>query len=352
MPSLTEISESARKAIKYGAVVLLIILILKLGYNIIKDYWEKTHSKQAPPNMAFGQIPPIQFPQTEQPQISAYRLETKTGELPELATQSKVFLSPYQRPNLLAAENAKEDASRLGFKDKPQKISDNIYRWTETDPVNSILEMDIFNGSFSLFYDWQNYKEELLRLPPPKSESAIEQAKSFLNKAGKLQDDLRDGRFETEYLRIQGLRMLPAPSLSEANLTKVEIFRQSIDKIPVITADPNKGIVSLIFSSAGSGKRILKAGFNYFPVNYDSFATYPLKSVSQAWEEVKNNQGFTSRWNPLEEKNNVVVRNIYLVFYDSWEGQQYLQPVFVFEGDDEFQALIPAITEEWAPTQN
>ncbi len=351
MVSLTEIAQSSRKIVKYGLIAALLILILKLAFDVVKQYWEKIHpQKPPPPTFGFGKLPPIEFPEKEQPEILSYKLESKTGELPELASQTKVFLSPYQRPNLLASENAKKDAQRLAFTQEPQKISENIFRWTKTGTVNSILEMNIFSGSFTLFYNWQNYKDDLLELLPPNSTQAIEQTKSFLKKVERLEDDLMEGRFETEYLKIQGLKMVPATSLSEANLTKVEVFRKNIEdffgEIPVITADPEKGIVSLIFSSAGGDKKILRAEFNHFPINYESFATYPIKTTSQAWEELKNNQAFVSRWQPLEEKNEVIVRNIYLAFYDSWEPQQYLQPVFVFEGDDDFQALLPAITEE------
>ncbi len=49
----------------------------------------------------------------------------------------------------------------------------------------------------------------------------------------------------------------------------------------------------------------------------------------------------------LPKTNAVVVRNVYLAYYDSFEPQTYMQPVFVFEGDDNFQALVPAVSQEW-----
>jgi len=41
---------------------------------------------------------------------------------------------------------------------------------------------------------------------------------------------------------------------------------------------------------------------------------------------------------------------VYLAYYDSLDPQTYLQPVFVFEGDDDFLAYVPAVEAAWVDT--
>lgn len=353
MPSLTEIAQYTKKTIKYGSIGFLVIIILKLSYNIFIDYWEKAHPKPPPaPTVLFDKLPTLNFPPAESKSDPEYQLETSTGELPDLGTQSKVFLSFYKRPSLLAQEKAKNEAAKLGFMDKAKVITEETLRWNKQTQVNQTLEMNIYSGAFSLSFDWQGHKEEILAAEPPESQEAVDQAKNFLKRIERLEKDLEQGRFETEYEQIKGLKLSPALSLSEADVTRVNIFRQNIDETPVITADPQKGIVSLLFSGIASiDQKIITADFNYFPVNLEKVATYPIKTSTQAWEELKAGQAFVSRWLPLEKnKKKVIIRKIYLAFYDTWEPQEYLQPVFVFEGDDQFQALLPAITAQWVAT--
>lgn len=351
MPSLTQIAQYSRKAIKYGSIGLLLLVILKLSYNIFINYWEKTHPKPPPPpTVSFDKLPAIKFPQAEESLTLEYQLETSIGELPDLGTQNKVFLSFDKKPSLLAEEKAKKQAAKLGFTDKAKIINEETLVWNKQTQANQTLEMNIYSGAFTLNFDWQNYKEEIINTPALEKQQAINQAKNFLKQFSEEKSSkLEESRFEADYGQIKGLTILPALSLSEADVTQVNVFRQNIEEIPVITASPQKGIVHLIFSGINSvSQRMMEIEFNYFPVSLEQSATYPIKSTADAWEELKTNQAFISSWKPLEEnKQKAVIRKIYLAFYDSWEPQKYLQPVFVFEGDDDFQALLPAITNEW-----
>jgi len=346
MASLTEISHYGKKIIKFGLIGLMSIIIFKIALTTIKDFWEKLHPPPPPPpTVSFDKLPPLQFPKEEQPTDLEFKLETPTGALPELGEQAKVYLSPYQRPNLLALERAKQEALQLGFSEEPMAVSGKIYRWTKEEPLHFTLEMDIFSGAFTFSYSWQNDQSLLVNKSVPDKKQAIDKTKNFLRKIKRLENDLVEGRIETAYLKLSGAKLVPAPSLSEADFVKVEIFRKSIEDFPVLTADPKKGLVSALISGASGAKQIIQVEFNYFPINYDSWATYPIKLSSRAWEELKNGQAFVTSWDKTGER--IVIRRISLGYYDSWDPQQYLQPVFVFEGDNNFVALLPAVTDEW-----
>ncbi|MEK9201031.1 MAG: hypothetical protein AAB909_03620, partial [Patescibacteria group bacterium] len=76
----------------------------------------------------------------------------------------------------------------------------------------------------------------------------------------------------------------------------------------------------------------------------DDFATYPLKSVEEAWTEISTGAaGFVAK--PVGE--NVVVRKASVVYYEANEPQGFLQPVFVFEGDGGFIGYVQAVRADY-----
>ena len=78
----------------------------------------------------------------------------------------------------------------------------------------------------------------------------------------------------------------------------------------------------------------------------NDFATYPLKSGAVAWQDLLDGYALivnVGRNSP----DKIVIRKIYLAYYDSEEPQLYLQPIFVFEGDNDFVAYLPAIDSNY-----
>ncbi|GAG30666.1 unnamed protein product, partial [marine sediment metagenome] len=168
MASLTRISYYTKKIIKWGIIGSIGLLILKFGYTTGKNIWEQFFPPPPPPpTVAFNKLPPLQFPEKESLGALEFQLETPTNTLPSFLNQAKVYLSPYQKPSLLAMERAREQATKLGFIEEPQAISEKIFRWTRKTPLNSELEMDIFSGVFSFSYDWQGEKIILAQQSPP-----------------------------------------------------------------------------------------------------------------------------------------------------------------------------------------
>ena len=130
----------------------------------------------------------------------------------------------------------------------------------------------------------------------------------------------------------------------------MDIFRPNIDNLPVLPQNPNKGIIRIIFSGSNEAmKQIVQVEYNYFPVNLNESATYPIKTSSQAWRELQTKQGFIA--NAGDGNGGVVaIRKIYLAYYDAEVSNGFLMPLIVFEGDNGFFGYVPAITKEWLET--
>ena len=77
----------------------------------------------------------------------------------------------------------------------------------------------------------------------------------------------------------------------------------------------------------------------------DESATYPIKTAQQAFEELQEGNGFIASHSG--DSTNVKIKEVYLALYSEGKLQQYLTPVIVFEGDNNFVAYVPAVTDEW-----
>ena len=84
----------------------------------------------------------------------------------------------------------------------------------------------------------------------------------------------------------------------------------------------------------------------FWDVDKETFATYPLRSVEEAWNDLNAGLGYIA--NPGSTGSNLInVRKIYLAYYYSDNPSNFLQPIYVFEADRGFIAYVSAISKEW-----
>jgi len=348
MATLTETAYYTRKGIKYGIIFFVGFLILRFIWNTTTAYLRKIHPPPPPPpTTSFGKLPKIDFPKIEEKPSLSFKLETIQGTIPKLDSIGKVYVSVKPAVSLLSLERAKETARKIGFSSSPKPLSETIYRFSSQTTPEYILDIDIVNGTFNLKYDFQNDQSILFEKKLPSGEQAISEAKGFLNNIGLLSEDLKNGNAEISYLKYQPPDLKPALSLSEADFVKVALFREKKDNLPVLPPNPKEGIVSFMFSGARDrNKRIVEVKYNYNKIEWDNFATYPLKSASLAWQEIQEGKGFIANLGDNSE-GKITIRKVYLAYYDSPKPQNFLQPIFVFEGDRDFFAYVPAIDPKW-----
>ena len=147
-----------------------------------------------------------------------------------------------------------------------------------------------------------------------------------------------------KFLKAFGRELKPTVSLSEADFIQVDFYRANIeDTYSAVTPDPTKGVVRGIVSGNTRFGDIVYLEYNYYLVNYEVGETYPLTTAGAAWSKLQQGEGYIARLDSGVDQ--VTVRRVGLGYYDSYEPQSYLQPVFVFTGDDNFVAYISAIGE-------
>lgn len=348
MTNLTETAYYTRKGMKIGVIILAIFFFLRISVSVIKSYWQKKHPPEPEkPTVSFGKLPKINFPAGENPKITNFQLETPTGDLPSLKDRANVYFIPGFGAQFLALEKAQKLAEKLNLNPTPEKIREDIYRFSN-NTLRYTLTINVLSGNLRFFYP---YLEDQTLINPqklPTKEEAWKIVKDFLSKINLLYQDLEDGKVQITYFKIQEKELVAAPSASEADLIRIDLFRQDIEnQYQIMSKDPQGSLIYFLISGAESqNKQIVDAVFNYSLVDFEKSSTYPIKTSRQAFEELEKGNYYLARLDKKDARS-ITIRQLSLGYFEPTEISQFLQPIFIFQGDSNFTAYLPAVTPEW-----
>ncbi|MBN1168684.1 hypothetical protein JXA63_02220 [Candidatus Woesebacteria bacterium] len=346
MTSLTKVSIVSRKVVRYGIYLLIFGVILRFVILFGKDiYYKLNPVKPLPPEVSYGQLEKIPFPIKESPVKLTYELILPDGELPNFPVQVYIYKMPKVHTNIQVLDSARNKASSLGFDPNGTELVESVYVF-EHQEEPSRLTMNIVSGIFSISYDVRANLSILGRFPPS-SDEAINTLSSLLGRANSFPEDLT-GPVKHRYLKIEETGFKDAISQSDADVIKVNFYRKDYgEEIPSMT--PNAVESNVWFYLGGSDRRqnppIVGGEYHYYPINENEKATYPIKTAQKAWEELQNGEGYIA--NLGNNDSNIIIRRVYLGYYDAGQYTPYFQPIVVFEGDNDFYAYVPAVEKQF-----
>lgn len=350
-PTLTQVTYFGRQGVKVALIFLVTLMVGRFFLNAFVAFWQATHPPAPPPpTVGFGMLPPLVFPEnTDLEKPTSYKLETANGRLPEFEDRAKVFLMPKQSASLLDDEVAKQIAAQFGFVFKPEIINSQRYRWSRSETLQSALELDLPTRNFTLTTDYLSRPDLLLNVQVPTDVNAVNTVKSFLQRGDLLQKDIATVSGEVVYMKDAGGELQPAVSFSDADYVQIDMNRAPIDQLyPMVTPEGERGVVhAIVAGNARGSAQIVELDFQYHPVDYSQVETYPLRSAQSAWKILQGGEGYIAQ---SEVEGAALVRDVYLGYYDSFDPQEYLQPVYVFTGDDGFMGLVSAIDPRYVGT--
>jgi hypothetical protein len=348
MASLTITAYHTRRAINWSILVVILYIILRLSWGIFAAIWLLLFPPPpTPANHAFGKLSAIKFPNATASANLQYRLETIEGYVPPASESALVYFMPKTPPNLLGLTNTKEFAKQLEFTNEPTQETKYLYVFTDPDERLRQLRYDIVSKNFSLTYAYKQDPSLFTERDVPLAQTALMEAQGILQNFQLYPDDIAAGSNTIKYLKYVGDTLVLTTSHSQADALRIDFYRAKIADAPIFYPDPDQGPITFIYSgSKMSKKRLLELTYNYWPIDKLTTASYNLKTSTQAWQELQSGGGYIARY-PKGNKNEVVIRKIYLGYYDSLDAQTYLQPIFVFEGDNDFLAYVPAVAPPW-----
>jgi hypothetical protein len=347
--TLTTFTQFSRQAVKYGSIGLVALIVGRVLITGFVAYWKATHPEPPPPpTVGFGKLPALRFDKkTISDKPSSYKLETATGTTSEFGDRAKVYFMPKSAASLLADQNAKTVASKYGFVFKPEVLGTEIYRWTKSKPIASNFKMNIRNMNFEFTTNYLSHPEFLVNSETPTGAKAVKQVKSFLKKSDLLPDDISSASAEIVYLKSLGGELAPAASQSDADFIQVDIDRVPIDEVyKMYSPEGYKASVRAIITGSMSGAdSIVDLEMNHNDIDYDQSHTYPLRSSLSAWKILQAGEGYIASKGKSDQ---AIIRKVSLGYYDDFEEQDYLQPIYIFENEDDgFLGYVSALDPKY-----
>lgn len=352
--NLTEISRVTKTAIAGVAALVVVYLIGFWLKTPISSLYSALFPPKDLPTVSYGILPQLQF--TEQTTLNPnpiYKLNTRLGTVPtDLPTKLPVLR--YNNPSFSygAGAKAQKDAATLGFTDE-MRVSDlaaTIFTWNDV-AFGGTLSIDTSTNAIDL-YTPLGGKGTLFPSNKLTRILAIDTAKKLLQDLGRWNDQLYTsdlyGYQEVTFGKFGPSGVLKANSTLDAQFAKVDFFRQ-VDEYPIFGPRADESLLSITLREPGSSDLYPQLNFprmNSRIWNLDlevKDATYPLIPASLAWQEVSQGNGIISSivpndQNPFEQPapiyiNEILINEIYLGYYDNSVPQQFMQPIYIFEGN-------------------
>lgn len=345
MSSLTYTAYVSRNIIKYGGFGLVAVAILwSISVTLIKAY-TLAHPKYYAPTVRYGALPKVVFPE-KQFEKKNFTFEFTNDKIPSFGDQAKVYIIYRSSTKILALEEAKKVATQFGFNNDPTEVAEGVYEF-KNEKNNKTLTINVLEGDFKLRYPYLEDGSILRTKNVPNRENAIQEATTFLQSGNKYTDDLKNGDKKISYWKIADGSLKAVSAQSEANVVRVDFYRQKLEDKWEITSPPTgEASVSIFISGADNigGEQIIEANFKYANIDRESFSTYPIKTVEEAIENLKAGNYWPSSDVSSTE---TTIREVTLAYYEPVTLTQYVQPIYIFKGDNNFIAFVPAVTDKY-----
>ncbi len=338
--SLTQTAYTSRRLIKYGGIGIIAISILwSLSVLAYKAYLA-AHPPYVAPTVKYGLLPRLVFPERDIASNKNFTFELPNDAVPEFSDQAKVYIIYNPNTTFLALQEDIQTAAAFGFTSEPVETETGIYKFIDSK-TNKTLVVNVTTGDFTITYPYTS--DQMLLKPdamPSKSE-AIAIATNFLTKGSKYTDDLKNGDKMVTFWQIEGDGLKSVSAQSQANAARVDFYREKLDEKSVFSNNFGQASVSVLVSgSTLEAKKIIGVNFKDMRVNKASYSTYPIKTGQEVVDSLNSGNYWIAK--DVTTKD-VIIRNIYLAYFEPINLTNYLQPIFVAEGDNNFVAYIPAV---------
>lgn len=343
--SLTQTAYTSRKIIKFSWIGLVAISLLWSLTKIAYKAYLAANPPYYPPTVAYGILPKITFIE-KKTDPKTFTFELPNDEIPSFGDQARVYIIYRSNTTFLALEEDKKTAAGFGFVNEPIEAESKpgIYVFMD-NTLNKTLTVNVLTGDFELKYPYLTDQLLLTTESLPTKTVAIQIAENFLSRGNKLTDDLKNGEKKVSYWKIQDGTIKSVTTAEEANAVRVDMFRDKINNLKLLSSNFNKATISILISASKTeGRKIIEFNFKDIIFNKEAYSTYPIKTTAEAMESLRSG----NYWTAIDVQNKeVVIRRIYLAYFEPSIITNYLQPIYVFEGDDGFVAYLPAIKSEY-----
>lgn len=357
--TLTEFAYYLRRVLPIAVLGIIIILILYLTLKIVEITRPATPIVIVPtPTPAFGQLTPIVLSNASPlPTNMQYVMDTIEGVPLTATTSARIYFVPKKTPNLGFREKAGVLAKALQFDEASTttRLDTASDTYTLVDRTKRlVVDIDNFNYTYSQDFD-EETRQFLARLVMPDEEKIISKGQEILRSLNRYPTDLAQG-IQTisfiAYKEASGSAQASADIVQDpqsANMVAVDFFPPKLNGLDTVTEDfvssPNRVV---FIPQGGTTDFVVKAQVQIFERSEEQNSNYPLKTGDQVFQDLHVGKGFFIQgMDNVSGKTLIKIKKMYLAYLVPGFYTTYIQPVYVFIGEDNFVAYVPAVADEW-----
>jgi len=353
--TLTEISYYSRKFLPIGIIVILVVAILGFGIQLLFLYAKSQSPSSTSPTTAQLPISPI-FDRIKPPVIpdarrsSEYQLVLDTFDgtaNPEQATSAaQVYFVPQKTASFGFLSKIYLMAQASGFDTNitQHKLEDKTAVF---DDGKRTLRVDIRNFNFE--FDYKLTKDDPLGAAPASlaDQTIISQANTYLSAMDRYPPDFSAGNTNVIYLAFnpETKQVITVDKIEGANIAEVDYYSPDLNGYPVVTSTYYNSPDFVMVLLNGDQQKVIQSKVSYFDRSEDQVGIYPLKTPQQAWDELQSGKGYVVSSEVPAGK--MTIKKVFIGYYNPDVYQEYVQPVYVFLGEQKFVAYVPAVSSEY-----
>jgi hypothetical protein len=344
--TLTNVSIFIRK---YGPVFILFVLAFFIIYYSVKIgiiIYEARKGPEIYYNPIFGVINKPNIKSSTSSANLNFSIDTIEGKPTTSTSSANVYLIPppetkfgYRNRLFVMAEN-------FGFLNPTSNYKLNEKN-AEFDDEMQTLKIDITNFNFSYRYFYENDNTLFEFTQSPVTKEAINETVTFLNALGKHSPEFKNAQIKSKYYYYDkdNKTLTQVYKNLDANLIEIYFIKPNLDTLPFVSDyyPDSQNYTKLV--STVDGYKIVESQMKFFDKSIENFGVYPVMTGDEAYKLLKKGEGKVLHYSPLSKK--IIIKKMYLAYFDPKEYEEYLQPVYVFEGSNDFVAFIPAIIKEY-----
>lgn len=344
MPTLSKAKKQTQTVLKWSTISIATILLLFIGIKLI-TFIVSLIAPPPPPKAAFGKLPHIPFPNQTKENI-AYSLDTLTGFLPNFSDRAKVYKITFSPPTLLGLDETRKKVAKIGFSTPGTQISEDTYRWTvnQDKSFQKNITMNIFSSDFIFQSSYLSAESLQTFSGPSEKDHAIDTAKNFLSDMSLFPQDTDEDKTKTTLYSITNNSLTPASKISDTKIVKVDFFQKDLDNLLIYCDKGISSTISLLVGKENRNLEVVDARFFHKNISETS-STYSIKTAEEAFLELQQNQAYIAH----KPANTVefTIKKVFLGYYAGENPQEFMMPIVIFEGSNDFIAYVSAVKDEW-----
>lgn len=345
--TLTEASYYSRKFAPFVVFVFVVLMIFFYSIKLFLLVVSLNQPKVTYINPIFKELkPPIIKNDATTSAGFSFVLDTIDGAPVSATETAQVFLLPQAKFQFDYLPKVYVMAKTLGFDTEivKHKLVNNEAVF---DDGTRHLAIDINTYNFRYDYDFKKDTELIDTLKTPDQDEAENSAVNFLKSIDKYPDEFTKGKTNSIFMAYDKISSSAAvvDNLQDANMIEIDFYRPDIGQYPVVSSSYFNSQNYVVMMVTPNTTRIVSAQMKFFDKSDTQIGVYPLITGQKAYEELLGGKAILV--SSGTGKKDIIIKKMFLGYFDPDVYQDYLQPIYIFLGDDNFVSYVPAVSRQY-----